>query len=67
MAVPTVVSQAEWQAARAELLAKEKEATRARDTALALISRAPYDEIRAFKQRMGWTVPWFSSIEEVSR
>jgi predicted dithiol-disulfide oxidoreductase (DUF899 family) len=35
---------------------------RARDTAFVLISRAPYDEIRAFKQRMGWTVPWYSSF-----
>ena len=36
---------------------------RARDTAYVLISRAPYDEIRAFKERMGWTVPWFSSFD----
>ena len=35
---------------------------RARDTAFVLVSRAPYDEIRAFKERMGWTVPWFSSF-----
>ena len=35
---------------------------RARDTAFVLISRAPYDEIRAFKERMGWTVPWVSSF-----
>ena len=136
MAIPTVVSQAEWQAARDDLLAKEKAATRAldalaaerrrlpmvpvekdyelegpdgkirfadlfdgrrqlivyhfmfgpdedpctgcssftdniadlshlraRETSFALISRAPYEQIRAFKQRMGWTVPWFSSFE----
>jgi predicted dithiol-disulfide oxidoreductase (DUF899 family) len=135
MALPNVVSEAEWRAARDELLTKEKEATRAldalaaerrrlpmvlvekdyefegpwgkvrfadlfegrrqlivyhfmfgpgqdpctgcssftdniadlshlraRDTAFALISRAPYDEIREFRQRMGWTVPWFSSF-----
>ena len=135
MALPNVVSEAEWQAARDELLVKEKEATRAldalaaerrrlpvvavekdyelqgpdgkvrfvdlferrrqlivyhfmfgpgedpctgcssftdniadlshlraRDTSFALISRAPYDEIRAFKDRMGWTVSWFSSF-----
>jgi predicted dithiol-disulfide oxidoreductase (DUF899 family) len=134
MTLPEVVSEAEWRAARDELLAKEKEATRAldalaaerrrlpmvlvekdyelvgpdgkvrftdlsdgrrqlivyhfmfgpgedpctgcssftdnipdlshlraRDTAFVLVSRAPYDEIRAFKDRMGWTVPWFSS------
>jgi predicted dithiol-disulfide oxidoreductase (DUF899 family) len=35
---------------------------RARDTAFVLVSRAPYDEIRAFRERMGWTVPWFSSF-----
>lgn len=34
----------------------------ARGTSLVLISRAPYAEIEAFKQRMGWTVPWFSSF-----
>ena len=135
MAAPTVVSQAEWQAARDQLLGKEKEATRAldalaaerrrlpmvliekdyelegpdgavgfadlfegrrqlivyhfmfapgedactgcssftdniadlshlraRDTSFALISRAPYEQIRAFKRRMGWTVPWISSF-----
>jgi predicted dithiol-disulfide oxidoreductase (DUF899 family) len=135
MAFPTVVSEAEWRAARDELLVKEKEATRAldalaaerrrlpivriekdyefegpdgtvrlvelfegrrqlivyhfmfgpggdpctgcssfadnladlshlhaRDTAFVLISRTPYAEIRAFKERMGWTVPWVSSF-----
>jgi predicted dithiol-disulfide oxidoreductase (DUF899 family) len=36
---------------------------RARDTAFVLISRAPYEEIRAFKERMAWTVPWFSSFD----
>jgi predicted dithiol-disulfide oxidoreductase (DUF899 family) len=34
----------------------------ARDTTLALISRAPLSEIRPFQQRMGWTVPWYSSF-----
>ena len=135
MSLPAVVTEAEWRAARDELLVKEKEATRAldalaaerrrlpmvriekdyefegpdgkvrfvdlfegrrqlivyhfmfgpgeepctgcssftdniadlshlgaRDTAFALISRAPYAEIRAFKERMGWTAPWFSSF-----
>jgi predicted dithiol-disulfide oxidoreductase (DUF899 family) len=135
MSVPEVVSEAEWRAARDQLLVKEKEATRAldalaaerrrlpmvlvekdyelvgpdgkvrftdlfdgrrqliayhfmfgpgedpctgcssftdniadlshlraRDTAFVLVSRAPYDEIRAFRERMGWTVPWFSSF-----
>jgi predicted dithiol-disulfide oxidoreductase (DUF899 family) len=136
MVLPATVSESEWRAARDELLAKEKEATRAldalaaarrrlpmvlidtdyelegpegkvrfvdlfdgrrqlivyhfmfapggdpctgcssfidnvadlrhlhaRDTSFALISRAPYAEIRAFRERMGWTVPWFSSFE----
>jgi len=29
----------------------------ARDTSLALVSRAPSAEIKAFKKRMGWTIP----------
>ncbi len=135
MSLPAVVTEAEWRAARGELLVREKEATRAldalaaerrrlpmvriendyefegpdgkvrfldlfegrrqlivyhfmfgpgeepctgcssftdniadlshleaRDTAFALISRAPYAEVRAFKERMGWTAPWFSSF-----
>jgi predicted dithiol-disulfide oxidoreductase (DUF899 family) len=33
----------------------------ARDTSLVLISRAPLDRIEAFKARMGWTIPWYSS------
>jgi predicted dithiol-disulfide oxidoreductase (DUF899 family) len=33
----------------------------ARDTTLALIARAPLDEIEPVKQRMGWTLPFYSS------
>jgi predicted dithiol-disulfide oxidoreductase (DUF899 family) len=33
----------------------------ARDTTLALVSRAPLPKLEAFRQRMGWTVPWYSS------
>ena len=33
----------------------------ARDTSLALVSRAPLAKIESFKGRMGWSVPWFSS------
>jgi predicted dithiol-disulfide oxidoreductase (DUF899 family) len=136
MNLPPVVSEAEWQAAHEELLAKEKEATRARDalaaerrrlpmvriendyefegpngparlldlfegrrqlivyhfmfgpnqdegcdgcsmfvdqvghlahlhardTSFALISRAPLAKIEPYKERMGWTIPWFSSF-----
>jgi predicted dithiol-disulfide oxidoreductase (DUF899 family) len=34
----------------------------ARDTAFAAVSRAPTTAIEPFKQRMGWTFPWFSSF-----
>lgn len=34
---------------------------RMRDTNLVLISRAPFEKIRPFKKRMGWTIPWYSS------
>ena len=34
---------------------------RARDTALAAVSRAPLAEIRRFQKRMGWDVNWVSS------
>lgn len=33
-----------------------------RNTTLALISRAPLATILPFKERMGWTVPWYSSF-----
>lgn len=33
----------------------------ARDTSRVLVSRAPLEKIRSFKQRMGWTIPWYSS------
>lgn len=35
----------------------------ARDTSLAVISRAPLTKSLPFKTRMGWTVPWFSSYD----
>jgi predicted dithiol-disulfide oxidoreductase (DUF899 family) len=35
----------------------------ARDTSFAAISRAPLAKIEAFRQRMGWHFPWFSSSE----
>jgi len=133
--LPEVVSHEEWLAARKELLAKEKELTRARDqlnadrrrlpmvridkpytfegpdgtvslldlfegrqqmvmhhfmfgpdwdegcpscasaadgigklrqlhirnTTLVAVSRAPYAKLAAFRERMGWTFPWYSS------
>src|ERR687888_75888 len=35
----------------------------ARDTSFALVSRAPLAKITPYKERMGWTLPWFSSFE----
>lgn len=34
----------------------------ARDTSMVLVSRAPYAKLKAYQQRMGWTVPWYSSF-----
>ena len=36
----------------------------ARDTSFALVSRAPQDQIERYKQRMGWTVPWYTVVGE---
>src|SRR5579864_2786173 len=33
----------------------------ARDVTLLLVSRAPLAKLQAYKQRMGWKVPWVSS------
>ncbi len=33
----------------------------ARDTTLAVVSRAPFAKIKAYQARMGWTFPWYSS------
>jgi predicted dithiol-disulfide oxidoreductase (DUF899 family) len=35
----------------------------ARDTSFAAASRAPMAKIEPFKERMGWTIPWYSSYE----
>jgi predicted dithiol-disulfide oxidoreductase (DUF899 family) len=34
----------------------------ARDTTLAVVSRAPLTKIEPFQARMGWTFPWYSSF-----
>ncbi|TGN77730.1 DUF899 domain-containing protein [Streptomyces bauhiniae] len=34
---------------------------RARDTAFAAVSLAPFTRLLPFKARMGWTLPWYSS------
>jgi predicted dithiol-disulfide oxidoreductase (DUF899 family) len=33
----------------------------ARDTSFALVSVAPLERIEAYRRRMGWEIPWFSS------
>jgi len=33
----------------------------ARDTSFALVSRAPIARIEAYRKRMGWVIPWYSS------
>ncbi len=35
----------------------------ARNTSLVFVSRAPINEIEAFRKRMGWTFPWFSTAD----
>jgi predicted dithiol-disulfide oxidoreductase (DUF899 family) len=35
----------------------------ARDTSFAAVSRAPIAKIEAYRKRMGWTTPWYSSFE----
>lgn len=35
----------------------------ARDTSFVLVSRAPLEKIAAYRDRMGWTIPWYSSLE----
>jgi predicted dithiol-disulfide oxidoreductase (DUF899 family) len=32
-----------------------------RDATFALVSRAPYEKLAAYKERRGWSVPWYSS------
>ncbi|MFC7545041.1 DUF899 domain-containing protein [Plantactinospora sp. GCM10030261] len=34
----------------------------ARDVTLALASRGPLAELLAYRQRMGWSIPWYSSL-----
>lgn len=34
----------------------------ARDTSLVLISRAPLQRLLDYRRRMGWTLPWYSSL-----
>jgi predicted dithiol-disulfide oxidoreductase (DUF899 family) len=34
----------------------------ARDTSFVLVSRAPIEKVAAYKERMGWAIPWVSSF-----
>jgi predicted dithiol-disulfide oxidoreductase (DUF899 family) len=34
----------------------------ARDTTLALLSTAPQPQLQAFRQRMGWRMPWYTPV-----
>ena len=45
----------------ADTLAPQVPHLRARDTTLLLSSRAPLDKLLAFRERMGWRIPWVSS------
>ncbi len=36
----------------------------ARDTNLVLVSRAPIEEIEVFRKRMGWSYPWYSTLDD---
>ena len=36
---------------------------RSRDTTVAVVSRAPVDALQKFQKRMGWTFPWYSSLD----
>jgi predicted dithiol-disulfide oxidoreductase (DUF899 family) len=35
----------------------------ARDTSFALVSRAAADRLQAYRERMGWNIPWYSSAD----
>ena len=36
----------------------------ARDITFATVSTAPQDQIAALKERMGWTMPWYTVVGE---
>ena len=36
---------------------------RARDVALAVVSRGPLDKLLAYRRRLGWRFPWYSSAD----
>ncbi|MFH0519957.1 DUF899 domain-containing protein [Streptomyces sp. M41] len=50
---PSCSSAADWIGALRQL--------HARNTSLVAVSRAPYAKLAAYRERMGWTFPWYSS------
>jgi len=36
----------------------------ARDTTFAFVSRAPQADLRAYSERMGWEIPWYTDTQE---
>ena len=44
-----------------EISAGVLEHLHARETTFALVSRAPFEKLEAYRARRGWTVPWYSS------
>lgn len=49
-------------AASDEISAGLLEHLHARDTTLAVVSRAPFEKIARYQARKGWTFPWYSSF-----
>jgi predicted dithiol-disulfide oxidoreductase (DUF899 family) len=47
----------------ADTLAPQVPHLNARDTTLLLTSRAPLEKLLAYRERMGWSIPWVSSGE----
>ncbi len=45
----------------ADTLAPQAVHLKARDTTLMLVSRAPLESLLAYRERMGWPIPWVSS------
>lgn len=47
----------------ADTLAPQVPHLRARDTTLLLASRAPLEKLLAYRERMGWAIPWVSTMD----
>jgi predicted dithiol-disulfide oxidoreductase (DUF899 family) len=68
MQLSPIVSPQDWEAAREQLLVKEKELTRARDALAAERRRMPWtavEDIARWEARMGWeTIPWYTLSDD---